>query len=151
MVSIYLIEDINDLKYVGSTTMKLNKRLTGHRGDKKIGKYCSSSELNLDNCMIIELDHCNLEDRKEREQYWINKIDCVNIVKLNGRDKDKKKEYNKEYREKNKEKLKEKKKEYDREYREKNKDKLKEYLNEYREKNKDKLNEYKREYRRRKR
>ena len=61
MVSIYLIEDINDLKYVGSTTQKLNQRLASHRQDKKTGKGCSSSKLNLYNCLIIELERCNLE------------------------------------------------------------------------------------------
>jgi len=103
MVSIYLIEDINDLKYVGSTTKKLNDRLTGHRYDKKTrNTYCSSSKLNLYNCIIIELERCNKEDKKERERYWINKMDCVNELKLNfdqkeydKNNKDKKKEYQK--------------------------------------------------------
>ena len=123
MVSIYLIEDLNDLKYIGSTTKKLYNRMTGHRYDKRTGQYCSSSELNLYNCIIIELERCDLEQRKERERYWINNIDCVNQIKYNGRDKDKRKEYNeknkekrteqhKEWCEKNKEKIKEKKKEY---------------------------------------
>ncbi len=105
MVSIYLIEDINDLKYVGSTTQKLYNRFSRHKSDKKIGNYCSSSKLNLYNCIIIELERCNKEDRKERERYYINKIDCVNEVKLNGRDKDNRKKYNKEWCEKNKEKI----------------------------------------------
>jgi len=104
MVSIYLIEDINDLKYVGSTTKKLNDRLTGHRYDKKTrNTYCSSSKLNLYNCIIIELERCNKEDKKERERYWINKIDCVNQIKLNF-DRN---EYQKEYDKKNKEQIKE--------------------------------------------
>jgi len=105
MVSIYLIEDINDLKYVGSTTMELNTRLSHHRCDKKSGKnYCSSSKLNLYNCIITQLERCDLEQRKERERYWINNIDCVNELKLNFDQK--------EYNENNKE----KKKEYDKEY-----------------------------------
>ena len=98
MVSIYLIEDINDLKYVGSTTMKLNTRLSCHRSHKKTARRCcSSSKLNLHNCIIIELERCNKEDRKERERYYINEIDCVNKLKLNGRDKEYQKEYLKEY------------------------------------------------------
>jgi len=79
MVSIYCIEDINDLKYVGSTTRKLKYRLTQH----KAHKHCSSSKLNLYNCIIYELEKCDKSNRKEREKYWINKIDCVNINKLN--------------------------------------------------------------------
>tara|TARA_R110002072_G_scaffold293778_1_gene463345 strand:+ start:168 stop:659 length:492 start_codon:yes stop_codon:yes gene_type:complete len=117
MVSIYLIEDINDFKYVGSTIQKLDKRLDGHRSHKRTESvYCSSSKLNLDNCIIIELEKCNEEQRKERERYYINNIDCVNQKKLNGVDKDKKKEYNKEYKLKNKDKKKEHDKEYRKEY-----------------------------------
>ena len=103
MVSIYLIEDINDLRYVGSTTQRLDKRLSGHRTSKKIGQYCSSSELNLYNCIITQLEQCNPEQRKEREKYYINEIDCVNKRKLNFD----KKECNKEWYQKNKEKRKE--------------------------------------------
>tara|TARA_R110000803_G_scaffold34372_1_gene75089 strand:- start:211 stop:711 length:501 start_codon:yes stop_codon:yes gene_type:complete len=52
--------------------------------------------------------------------------------------KDKQREYNKEYNEKNKEKK--------REYREKNKEKHKEYIKEYREKNKEKISATQKEY-----
>ena len=103
MVSIYLLEDINDLKYIGSTTSKLYERLSEHRYDKKRAKYCSSSKLNLYNCIIIELEQCNKEDKKERERYYINKIDCVNQMKLNFDQK----EYQKGYDKKNKEQIKE--------------------------------------------
>ena len=100
MVSIYMIEDINDMKYVGSTTSKLNRRLSEHRSHKKIGRTdCSSSKLNLYNSIITQLEQCNLEQRKERERHWINEIDCVNQIKYNGRDKEKKKEYDKEWHE----------------------------------------------------
>ena len=109
MVSIYCIEDINDLKYVGSTILKLNQRLSGHRRDKKsVVHYCSSSKLNLHNCIITELERCNLEERKERERYHINNIDCVNDKKLNFDAL----QWKKEYREQNKEKQKEYLKEY---------------------------------------
>jgi len=107
MVSIYLIEDINDLKYVGSTTQKLNVRLCGHRSSKNYGRAdCSSSKLNLYNCIIILLEQCNLEDRKERERYWINEIDCVNENKLDFDKVNYDKDYNKEWYEKNKDKIK---------------------------------------------
>jgi len=69
------------------------------------------------------------------------------------KNKDKIKEVGKEYREKNKDKIKEVKKEYYeknkdkiKEYREKNKDKIKEVKKEYREKNKDKIKEVGKEY-----
>jgi hypothetical protein len=81
MEKIYLIEDINDLKYVGRTKQKyLCDRLASHRHDKK--KYygqCSSSKLNLWNCNISVLEECSTEDAREREIFWIHKIDCVNV------------------------------------------------------------------------
>jgi hypothetical protein len=109
MVLIYLIEDINDLRYVGSTKQKLNHRLSQHKSHND----CSSSKLNLHNCIITELERCDDTNKKEREQYWIDRIDCVN--KKNAVFD--RKEYNKEYREKNKEAMKEYSKEYLREYR----------------------------------
>ena len=83
MVTIYCIEDINDLKYVGSTIQEINKRLRSHINDKKIGRNTSSKQLNLYNCIIYALEECSEEDRKERERDWINKLDCVNTKKLN--------------------------------------------------------------------
>ena len=87
MVTIYCIEDCNSLKYVGSTKKKLYVRLSNHKTDKKRKSYCSSCKLNLDNCKIYSLETCNESDKKERERYWINKIDCVNDHKLNVRNK----------------------------------------------------------------
>ena len=106
---IYLIEDINDLKYVGSTTQSLNERLSGHKADKKRNKPCSSSQLNLYNCIIYELEKCNKENKKEREQYWKDTIiDCVNERNMVFDSK----EWAKQYYQNNKE----KKKEYCKEY-----------------------------------
>ena len=99
MVTIYCIEDINDLKYVGSTKQSLNKRLRTHITDKKRKSKITSSKLNLEYCSIYSLENCNESNRKEREKYWINKIDCVNKYKLDYDDKS----YHINYREKNKE------------------------------------------------
>ena len=141
MVSIYCIEDINDLKYVGSTKVTLNQRLYNHRSNKNRNNYCSSSKLNLYNCIIYQLEKCEEKDRLERERYWINKIDCVNKNKLNSFDKEKIKEYQGLYREKNREILNEK----HRIYREKNRKILNEKQRIYREKNREMVNARKRE------
>jgi len=74
MFKVYCVEDINGLKYVGITKRSLSIRLTEHKRDIK-HKNCSSKKLNLDNCKITLLEEC--ED-KNREIYWIKKIDCVN-------------------------------------------------------------------------
>jgi len=101
MVTIYYIEDINDLKYVGSTKQTLPQRLATHRADKKNGKNCSSKKLNLYYCIIYSLEECTEENRTERERYHINNIDCVNTRKLNYHDYEKTKdERNKRRREK---------------------------------------------------
>ena len=110
MISIYCIEDINDMKYIGSTKQPLNNRLSGHKTDKRGGIiYCSSSKLHLEHSIIYELERCHEHERTERERYWINEIDCVNIIKLHLdtkishkqfrlRNKDKLYDYQREYR-----------------------------------------------------
>ena len=94
MYTIYCVEDINDLKYVGSTKQSLSERLYGHISDKRIGRYCSSKKLDLDNCKIYSLETgVSEKNKKEKEGYWINKIDCVNIYKLDYDDCRYKKKY----------------------------------------------------------
>ena len=132
MERIYLIEDINGLKYVGRTKQTLKERLRKHKYNKTIiSDNCSSRKLDLDKCTITCLDiaYCE-EDAHELEKFYINSIDCVNDRKLNFD----KKECYKKYRQKNKDKIKQQVKEY---Y-EKNKDEIKEYQKEYNEKNKEK-------------
>jgi len=87
MVSIYCIEDINDLKYIGSTKLNVNTRLLHHIYDKKNNKTCSSNKLNLEYSTIYLLESCDIDKRKEREKYWINKIDCVNVRKMDCEDR----------------------------------------------------------------
>ena len=135
VVKIYCIEDINDLRYVGSTKKKLPQRLSGHRFQSRINEKITSKKLNLYNCIIYVLEETDEEHRIEREKYWIDKIDCVNKLRY---DFDQK-EYQKEYRKKNKDEIKQKRKEY----RQKNK----EYQKEYRKKNKEYQKEYQKEYR----
>jgi len=94
MNRIYEIVDCNGLRYVGRTARTLRRRLVRHINDKEKGKYYSSSKLDLDNCDINLLEVCDDSVKKEREQYWMDKLDCVNDRRANGRDLKRKKEYN---------------------------------------------------------
>ena len=132
MVSIYCIEDINDLKYIGSTSQNINTRYSQHKYHKKIGHHCSSNKLNLYNCIVYELEKCSEEDRYERERHWASKIECVNeTYYLNQKEfyedkAEKSRQQAKRYYAKNKEKCREKHKQY---Y-----DNNKKYFKEYNEK-----------------
>ena len=81
---IYLITDCDNKKYVGKTIETLKRRLQKHKVDSKLNKNCSSKLLNLNDCKIELLATCNKEDSQELEKFYINKIDCVNIVKYKG-------------------------------------------------------------------
>lgn len=117
-VKIYMIVDINGLKYVGSTTRPLTYRLSDHKSHKD----CNSKLLDLDNCQIILLCECNECDRKKTEQYFIDNIKCVNKNNTLCN----KKEFRKKYYINNKNKLKEYQKQYDKEHNEQRKQNSKE-------------------------
>ena len=92
MIKIYCIEDINGNKYIGSTGSELKERLSHHRCHNK----CSSYKLDLYNSFIYTIEECDEENRNEREQYWIDNTECVNIINVI-RDKKKRKEYEKQW------------------------------------------------------
>jgi len=139
-VKIYCIEDINDLKYIGSTTQYLHQRLTNHRFKKRCDNPITSKKLNLYNCIIYELETCDECDRDERERYWIQNTECVNKNKPGGQSEEERREKKKIYADKNKE----KKRLYDIQYRLKNKERLKRQKDEYRNKSENK--EYQKNY-----
>ena len=167
---IYTIRNYTDdtLIYVGSTINTLSKRFNKH---KETCKYCKD-KISLYNYIenndwtdwyieFYEQYPCN--NKKEldrREGQVIREIGTIN-KNIAGRTK---KEYLKEYREQNADKIKEQNKEYYeqnadkiKKYREDNADKIKEQkkeyyeqnadrFKEYREQNADKLKEYRKEY-----
>ena len=98
-ITIYCIEDINDLQYVGSTKRALNIRLNEHRQRKRDGHNTSSNKLNLENCIIYELEKCDKSKSKEREKYWIDKLNSVNTRRLDA-DENYHKQYYLEHRDK---------------------------------------------------
>ena len=84
MISIYCIEDINDLRYVGKTKQKLIHRFNNHLCEKKLKRSnTSSNKLNLENSIIYEIEKCEEKHSKEREAYWIKELNAVNERKLN--------------------------------------------------------------------
>lgn len=107
-----------DLIYIGSTTQKLNQRLSKHKNDykRKHTNISSKEILQYDDCYIelIELCPCNTkEELLKKEGEYIRKMNCVN-KRIAGRTI-------KEWIEVNKETLKQKQKDYH--------EKNKEYLN----------------------
>tara|TARA_R100000655_G_scaffold20989_1_gene43157 strand:+ start:79 stop:426 length:348 start_codon:yes stop_codon:yes gene_type:complete len=111
MIKIYCIEDINDLKYVGKTKQQLRVRYNQHLSRKyNNSPNYSSRFLHLENSIIYLLEECLEDISKEREQFWINKLQSVNQYSaLTFSDAD--------YRDKNIEHLREYKKLKQREYR----------------------------------
>ena len=166
MYKVYLIRDIHGLKYVGITQSTIKRRLQRHESDKSTGRYYSSSKLDLSCCKISILeDDITEENKKEKEQYWIDKIDCVNQrnavfdrkeydKKYREEHKENSKKYDKEHYEEHKEEIKENSKKYYEEhkeerkkYLEENKEQIKENSKKYREKNKEERKEYNKKYR----
>ena len=124
------------LIYIGSTTKKLEIRLSQHKSDYKRhldGKYryVSSFEIikNEDYYIhIIEEFNCNNKNELlNKEKYYINITKCVNKVKPL-RTQQEIKQYQKNYNDNNKDKKKE--------FYKINKEKMKQYQKEYRNKNK---------------
>jgi uncharacterized membrane protein len=139
--------------YYGSTVCKLNERFYRHNN-----KDCSSKSIIEIGDAVIELVEdfpCNsLKELQSREYWWIQNNECINIRKGDFN----RKEWIKEYNEKNREELKEKRKEYNeknreefnrkqREYYEKNREEVNRKTREYREKNREEYNRRRRETR----
>ena len=104
-----------DRVYVGSTVQTLNQRLANHRCNYSAGKNCGSCELlklgehdvEIELLEEIEIEHTDDPKRREYEQKW---IDCTentcNILRAEPARRNRK-EYMKEYFQKNKERLQE--------------------------------------------
>ena len=125
----------NKVVYVGQTTQKyLNQRKACHNYNNTFERIIES---------IIEL--IEITSDKTRERYWIEYYlseGCILFNKRKGVTGLNYEEYQKEYKEENKEKI----KEYKKEYQQENKEKIKENKKEYYQKNKDKIKEYQKQY-----
>ena len=132
-----IICNVTNNIYIGSTTKKLNIRMSKHKYDCKTNKGCRSKEIIKNNDFkvetIEEIEFDNKIELHEREKFYIINNICVNKVIPN--------RTNKEYRENNKNKI----NEYAKEYRENNKNKIKENKKQYYFHNKDKIKKNKNE------
>jgi hypothetical protein len=164
--SIYKIEHIENesLVYVGHTT-NFNKRKGQHKSNCKNENGLAFNfklyQMIRDNggwdmFKMIEVKKYSCKDKREaerRENEIMKELKAnMNAIK-SFLTEEERKEYNKEYRETNKETIQEYKKEYYetnkekiQEYYENNKEKLQERMKEYRENNKEKIQEYGKEY-----
>ena len=140
---IYLLEDINDNRYIGSTSeVRLENRLATHKRDQKEVELgvrkggCSSMNLDLHYATIILLEEVEnkKEIRSQREKHYINNVypECVNKVRFNY-DRN---ENSRKYYANNKEKVKERNKIC----KAKNKENYNKTRREYYAKNKEKIN-----------
>jgi len=137
---IYKIELNENNIYVGSTTAKLCRRQAEHNQSlkkfthRKLYKSCIENNINYINCIwVADIEYdSNAELRKIEEDYRKSLNGNLNSYRCYIT-KEEKKEYNKEYRKQNKDKL--------NEYYHENKNKLNEYKKEYYQENKDKLKE----------
>lgn len=141
-----LVSNVSGEQYIGSTTQPLYKRLSYHKKNYKCWKqgkrrdYTTSFKLiETGDVEIILIEDYPCERKEQlhsRERYWIENVEggCVNKCiptrthkEYYEENRQKWKEYAKEYHKQNKEKINEKKREYAKEYREQNKEKIKEY------------------------
>ena len=156
---IYCIRNnINDDVYVGSTTQPLSKRMAKHREDAKRENkmhrtfYSKVNEIGIENFYIelIEDYPCeSLEQLRKREGHYIRKMGTLNqqIAGRTGKEWEQdNKEKRKEYFEQNKDKIKEYHKEYHKEYATQNKEQIKIYRTEYKKVNKEKIQQQSHEY-----
>tara|TARA_R110000765_G_C18719488_1_gene584082 strand:- start:45 stop:629 length:585 start_codon:yes stop_codon:yes gene_type:complete len=140
--------------YIGSTTETLCRRKAGHKNSFNAGEKLTSKVLfeKYTDVRIELIEECPCDKKCKliaREGHYIRTLECVNKLIPNRKHKEwredtkeQRKEYDKKYRENNKEKIKEQKKEIDKQYRENNKEYFKEHKKEYYENNKNRILEH---------
>ena len=154
--------------YVGSTCQELSQRMTDHRlnyQNWKNGKNGLTSSFNLferfgvENCKIILLEEYPCDSKMKllmKEREWFDKMECCN-QRRPFTSNEELIEYQKIYRESNKEKNLQQQKEYHQKnkeqiaekakiYRESNKEKIIQQQKEYNQKNKEQISEKAKEY-----
>lgn len=151
--TVYIVKDLleNKVVYVGKT-QNFNRRKQEHLGLRANTKDWISA-IGTNNVEITPIEYFETkEEALKREDELIIRYDTINngynkqrsgLIKV-GREK----EYQKEYREKNREEYNEYQKEYNKQYHEKNREKWNEYQKQYNQDHREKYNEYQKEYKR---
>ena len=96
-----IVDNTNGNVYVGSSKLDLEKRISLHISNYKNpnSSNCSSSIIIQNNDYFYEIiEECDLNNRKERERYYINHTEkCINTIKLNGTSIEDKRKATKKY------------------------------------------------------
>ena len=132
------------LTYVGSTTRTLAQRKAMHKSGFKRWKAGNGSKTTsyqlfdsgepVDIVLLEDVPCERKEQLHARERYWIEKLDCVNMM-IPGRS-------DKEYYQDNKERI----SEYQKEWYEQNRGKILELHKEYRQQNRERISEHKKKW-----
>jgi len=140
-----IVSNIHPLPYYGSTINSLKFRMQQHESAYRKKTYYAACHIFFDigdyQIRLVENFPCN--NRKElqkREDYYINKYPCIN--KRRASINQEYAEYFKQYRINNKERI----RQINKQYYEKNRAKIKQNQKQYRINNKAKFNEYSKQY-----
>jgi hypothetical protein len=152
-----IINDINEMIYVGSTYQTLANRFSAHKSKARSGSttsiHTTMREIGIDNFRIELIKTIEMKTIQEYEQEEMNKFDPNLLINdKNAFDN----ETPKEYYDRNRDRINENKRNWranseeyrlkQKEYRELNKSKISEQRKKYVEENRDKINEYKRNW-----
>ena len=82
MITIYVItNDVNDLKYVGQTSLSIEKRFKQHIRDSHNPRYSKRpmyqdfNKYGSEKFHITALEQCEKTEALDKEKYWIEKLD----------------------------------------------------------------------------
>jgi len=118
MIYIYMMSSkMGPKTYVGSTN-DMVKRKYVHKNNSKCTSGILIEEYGWDNIIFTVLEECTVEQRNECEQYWIDFVPNTVNTRNAFITEEQRKEYNKEYREANREAIKEYRKAYNKANRE---------------------------------
>ena len=157
-IRIYIIEPTVEHPttdvYVGSTKNTLGWRFRKHKSALDCSSKILFEKYGVEHCRIRELECCDEENRKIREDHWIKEMKGVNQLapvfdrvdyarKYQNEHRERIAEHSRKYREENRE----KRNESSRKYYEENREKRNESCRKYYEVNRERINELQRKYR----